>query len=38
MDMSMAKDAFCASYCMTIGYISVTFDHPSACISGSLGV
>ena len=38
MDMSMAKDRFCASYCMTLWYISATFDHPSACISGSLGV
>ena len=38
MDMTMAKDRFCASYCLTLWYISATFDHPSACISGSLGV
>ena len=38
MDMSKAKDRFCASYCMTLWYISATFDHLSACISGSLGV
>ena len=38
MDMSMAKDRFCASYFMTLWYISATFNYPSACISGSLGV
>ena len=38
MNMSKAKDRFCASYCMTLWYISATFDHLSACISGSLGV
>ena len=36
--MSKAKDRFCTSYCMTLLYISATFDHLSACISGSLGV
>ena len=34
----MAKDRFCASYCMTRWYISATFDRPNDCISGSLGV
>ena len=38
MDMSKAKDRFCASYCMTLWYISATFEHLSACIGGSLGV
>ena len=36
--MSMAKDRFCASYCMTLWYISATFDHLSVCISGAMDV